>query len=243
MRRRSFVLPLVVLVLGISAGAKVKPRNWQEGKLLDTERTRHYAATIGSSDTTGTVNSTSVGDSDYGTLSAHSNSQEIPVYRVYQTYAIETADHVYVVRERIRWRWSKAARLEVNGPVKFAVEGDTVYLLGDDGSEHKTHMLKAILKSSSPSTLPPAGTASPADAPAQTVKQPDLATVAFKSTPGGADIMVDGKFVGSTPASLSLTPGDHSVLLQKSGFKDWARTLTVSDGGNQTVDAALDRVH
>jgi PEGA domain len=131
----------------------------------------------------------------------------------------------------------------VNGPVQFAVEGDTVYLLGEDGSEHKTHMLKAILKSTPPPTLPPTTSAPAANIPAQTVKQPNLATVAFKSTPSGADITVDGNFVGSTPTSLHLAPGDHSILLQKTGFKDWSRTLTVSEGGNQTIDAALDQTH
>jgi len=50
------------------------------------------------------------------------------------------------------------------------------------------------------------------------------------STPPGADIEIDGKFVGSTPSSISVSPGDHDVAVKKSGFADWTRKVTVSTG-------------
>jgi hypothetical protein len=50
------------------------------------------------------------------------------------------------------------------------------------------------------------------------------------STPQGADIEIDGKFVGSTPSSVSVSPGDHDVVVKKSGFAVWDRKVTVSSG-------------
>ena len=50
------------------------------------------------------------------------------------------------------------------------------------------------------------------------------------STPAGADIEIDGKFVGSTPSSVTVFPGDHEVAVKKSGFTAWDRKLTVSSG-------------
>ena len=50
------------------------------------------------------------------------------------------------------------------------------------------------------------------------------------STPPGADIEIDGKFVGSTPSSVDVAPGDHEITVKKSGFADWTRKVTVSAG-------------
>lgn len=52
----------------------------------------------------------------------------------------------------------------------------------------------------------------------------------FTSTPAGADIEIDGKFVGSTPSSVTVVPGDHDVAVKKSGFVAWDRKVTVSSG-------------
>jgi hypothetical protein len=66
-------------------------------------------------------------------------------------------------------------------------------------------------------------------------------TVVIKSTPDGADITIDGKFIGNTPSTIKLTAGDHTILIEKSGFKAWQRTMTVSPAGRVTVDASLEK--
>jgi hypothetical protein len=68
-----------------------------------------------------------------------------------------------------------------------------------------------------------------------------LSTVDIKSTPDGAEITVDEKFMGSTPSSLRLAVGNHKIRLTKSGFKNWERTMTVGAGASATVDAALEK--
>src|SRR5262245_44433314 len=51
-------------------------------------------------------------------------------------------------------------------------------------------------------------------------------TLDVKSTPDGADITIDGKFVGNTPSSLRIVAGDHFIVIEKAGFKQWKRTMT-----------------
>ncbi len=57
-----------------------------------------------------------------------------------------------------------------------------------------------------------------------------LGQVDIASTPSGADIEIDGKFVGSTPSSVTLAPGDHDIAVKKSGFAGWSRKVSVSSG-------------
>lgn len=70
---------------------------------------------------------------------------------------------------------------------------------------------------------------------------PTSIAVAVTSTPDGADITVDGKFVGSTPSTLQLTPGDHTIGIEKSGFTMWQRTMTLTAGSSPTISATLER--
>jgi len=55
-------------------------------------------------------------------------------------------------------------------------------------------------------------------------------SVIVESTPSGADIEVDGAFVGNTPSTVSVAPGSHQIAVKKKGFADWTKTLTVTSG-------------
>ena len=92
---------------------------------------------------------------------------------------------------------------------------------------------KPPAEAASQPTAPPALTA-----PAEPVKP---ATVLVKSTPDGAEITVDGKLVGNTPSTLRLAPGDHTILVEKSGMKSWQRTIAVSAADAVTLDAKLEQ--
>jgi hypothetical protein len=52
----------------------------------------------------------------------------------------------------------------------------------------------------------------------------------ISSTPTGADIEVDGKFVGSTPSSISIAAGNHDIVIKKTGFSAWQKKMSVSPG-------------
>ena len=130
------------LTLVLIASAAEKQRDWQTGKVVDSERNRYFAGTIGNSNTTGTAQA----NGDYGTYQGTITTTHTAVYRVYETFIIEGETYAYVAQERLRWRWSKPANLTVNGPVKYAVEKRKLYVVDDDGKEHEMEIVKRILK-------------------------------------------------------------------------------------------------
>ena len=67
-----------------------------------------------------------------------------------------------------------------------------------------------------------------------------LGTVAITSDPDGAEIYVDEKFVGNTPAKLKLTEGGHVMVLRAVGFIEWKRTLEVLKGSQVTLKPVLE---
>jgi len=67
----------------------------------------------------------------------------------------------------------------------------------------------------------------------------EQARVQVSSTPDGADIEVDGSFVGNTPSTIGVSAGEHKLSVKKSGFKPWERNISVSTG-QVNVNAALE---
>ncbi len=62
------------------------------------------------------------------------------------------------------------------------------------------------------------------------------------SEPTGADIEVDGSFVGNTPSDVQITEGEHMVVVKKAGFKDWERKLKVTAGSSVHLNADLEKI-
>lgn len=60
------------------------------------------------------------------------------------------------------------------------------------------------------------------------------------SNPTGAEISIDGNFVGDTPSETNVPAGSHTVTVIKKGYKTWERKLAVS-GGKVTVAADLEQ--
>lgn len=75
-----------------------------------------------------------------------------------------------------------------------------------------------------------------AGAPAPSAAQAGLS---IDSTPPGADIEVDGSFVGNTPSTVNVAPGSHEITVKKKGFTDWTRKLNAT-GGTVHLSADLD---
>lgn len=69
-----------------------------------------------------------------------------------------------------------------------------------------------------------------------------IAAVSIKSKPDGADIELDGAFVGNTPATLQIAPGTHDITV-KSDAATWKRTVQVQAGSTITLDAPLTTPH
>lgn len=81
------------------------------------------------------------------------------------------------------------------------------------------------------------------EAQAKPVSIPEVAkgTVEVTSNPSGADVMVDGAFVGNAPASLKLPAGKHTITVKLSGYKDWSREMSVEAGSDVHLTASLEK--
>ena len=64
-------------------------------------------------------------------------------------------------------------------------------------------------------------------------------TVYINSDPDGAEIFVDDKFHGNTPATLKLPSGSHAIVLKFPGRAYWKRTLEVLKSSKLTLRATL----
>jgi hypothetical protein len=90
--------------------------------------------------------------------------------------------------------------------------------------------------SSSPAATPNGG---PTGTAPVSLDQGAAAELEVSSTPDGADIEIDGNFVGSTPSTLGVAAGPHQLSVKKAGFKPWERKITVSSG-HIKIDATLE---
>lgn len=65
-----------------------------------------------------------------------------------------------------------------------------------------------------------------------------MSEVSITSTPTGADISIDGNFVGNTPSSISVAAGDHTISIGVAGYQLWERKVHTS-GGKINLNATL----
>lgn len=73
----------------------------------------------------------------------------------------------------------------------------------------------------------------------QTAQPP--AKVNVSSEPAGAEVYVDGSFVGSTPSVLPLPPGNYKVEVRSAGYKSWSREIKTLPGGEVNLRAVLEK--
>jgi hypothetical protein len=78
---------------------------------------------------------------------------------------------------------------------------------------------------------------------AAVVAAPAVSTgkLSIVSVPDGADIELDGSFVGNTPSDVQVPEGDHTITVKKAGFKDWERKMKVTAGSSVHLNAELEK--
>ena len=125
----SLIFSLCLSTTSWSATKKEPVRNWQEGKLTDI--TRREA-------TTGTVN-VFLGDVD--------------APRIVFEYTVVVAGHFYVGERRAdTYSFASVQKdkppidLEINGPVKVAIDGNKMYLVDPNGKEQVLLVIKHGIK-------------------------------------------------------------------------------------------------
>ena len=78
--------------------------------------------------------------------------------------------------------------------------------------------------------LTPLPAPAPSPAPLQPKPAPPPPTLEVWSSPAGADIYLDGNYIGRTPYSAAVPPGEHTVILRKKDFGSYERKVQVQTG-------------
>ncbi len=120
--------------------------------------------------------------------------------------------------------------LSLGGSVQDACEG-----IAKDWSANSAQIRAAAVKPAAPT--PAVVAVAEVASKSAAVSVPKISVF---STPEGADIEIDGSFVGNTPSVVELAPGEHVVVIKKSGFRSWQRRLKVS-GGEIKLTAELEK--
>jgi hypothetical protein len=121
--------------------------------------------------------------------------------------------------------------LSLGGSVEEACKGIVTHW-----AAHSKDILAAKQRSITPAAIPTATHPAPDPVAPSALQSPQSQVmVTVDSTPQGADIEVDGSFVGSTPSTMSLSSGSHEVTVKKKGFGDWNRKLSVTTGSIRLI--------
>ena len=192
-------------------------------------------------------------DCDMQNFSAYCNDSRNP-----------TVQNVMVVREpdgqsltiacTVDSRWSKCAPLPVGETFDARKDknGLTVLYRNAKGKETKqVYQVVAATPGAQAVRPPDSSPRSPADAdqaPALPATAGPASPAAvgtvrcrFASTPAGAEITLDGSYVGSTPSVIDVSTGKHAVEFSLPGFGRWRRDLIVIAGSELTISAILQK--
>ena len=73
----------------------------------------------------------------------------------------------------------------------------------------------------------------------KTSPPPETTAVSFRSVPEDAEVYINGQFRGTTPVTLHLAAGTHSIEIRFDGYQPWSRELVVVAGDDTRVAATL----
>jgi hypothetical protein len=224
--RRILVQVVVVMVIPLVANAAV--RNPLRIKVLDSES---RSVTVNGSDIPKNC--------DFANYDAYCHSSKTE--EVTNTLLVQEDDKPpYRVSCNIETKWSRCVPLVpgLSYDAKKEKHGLVVYYLDERGKLRQQRYNYVDGDSShadADKDNAASGSSSTDDGQSEGVK------CNFTSTPLGAEVTVDGKYVGSTPSVISLGAGDHDVEMSLAGFGLWKRDLTILTGSQISVNAVLEK--
>lgn len=74
------------------------------------------------------------------------------------------------------------------------------------------------------------GTPAPTTAATTAAPATSQSSITVDASVPNCDIEVDGNFMGNTPSTLNLEPGKHQIVVKKTGYQDWSRSMMVTSG-------------
>jgi hypothetical protein len=169
-----------------------------------------------------------------------------------------------------RWSSCRSLPVGDTFKARVEKQGLAILYQGSDGRLHKQlyevlysgSALKPLAKASAGDTATPANSSSAESTSAvdakvsnsgatATPETPDVAVTPatppgnarcnFISKPPGAEITLDGAYVGNTPSALGLTFGPHKIEMSLPGFAQWTRKIEILPGSNPSVLATMQR--
>jgi PEGA domain len=195
------------------------------------------------------------------TFDAYCRTSRTPLLRY--TLLVQEGDQPpFHISCTVESKWSRCKALPIGGTFDANREkhGIVVYYVDDNGkarrelytvvdadaAAHAATANVAAIPQKAASSAPAAAVPPPAPAPAaQPAAAQDTASSTvktnFSSTPAGAEITLDGKYVGNTPSEIAVSTGTHAVTFSLPGFAQWKRDLTVTAGSELTVSAILQK--
>lgn len=182
-----------------------------------------------------------------GTFAAHSSGGARPqTGEIIKTFGERCAE---VVVNNKADKADYVVLLDHEGGKGYALRDNKVSVFNSDGDSilsHSTRSLGNAVKDACEAIAkdwPARGSrvatqpVSPSDKSTQTSS---VSRISVSSVPANADIEMDGSFVGSTPSMIEVAAGEHSVLVKKTGYKNWERKLKVT-GGSINLSAELEK--
>lgn len=141
MKRVHCALWLTIVIFACSTLVFGTSRQWQHGKLLDTEQQKEKSGSTTFHQNNGEAKAK--GDkANYSENGTSSTSDNIDTYEI---YTIQGSEKTYIAREKLMFPWSKSAKVTVGDEVKYAIDGRKLYILDEEGKEHKASIVKASL--------------------------------------------------------------------------------------------------
>ncbi len=141
MKSVSFAAGSLLLAVTLAAWGADTPRDWKSGTLVETEKQQVPTGSTRTTNSDGTVKDRG-NKSDYSETTTSTTTDE---YDTFQVYTVQGDNKTYIARERLLFPWSKPANVAVGEKVKFVVQKHTLYLLDDDGKQHKAGISKISL--------------------------------------------------------------------------------------------------
>lgn len=137
-----FAASSVLLAVTLCAGASDSPREWKSGTLLETEKQEVRTGSTKRTNSDGTIKDKG-NKADYSETTTSTTTED---HDTFQVYTIQGDTKTYIARERLLFPWSKPANVTVGEKVKYVVQKNTLYLLDDDGKQHKAGISKVSMQ-------------------------------------------------------------------------------------------------
>jgi hypothetical protein len=143
----------------------------------------------------------------------------------------------------------RVEQLVIGDPIEAHVDGKHLQITDQRGKIQKAKIVRrahGLTSNQETATAEETSTAQsvPATPPSEAVPASAVeatTTVSVSVTPDGAEIYVDGTFVGSAPANLKLAAGKHMIRITQSDYKDWMREIGVQAGSEAHIVAKLEK--